>query len=74
MDLKDSRLNVTSASAYVKPSDNIICANCKYRNKSKDGFKKGICEKYDHKSLAILYKNASCELYVEDTENEVSSL
>lgn len=75
MEKLDSRLNVTSPGAYIKPKDSAICKNCIFRIKSgNDGFKKGICAKYDHKPLKILYDDAPCDYYLEDTKDKVSSL
>ena len=69
MEKVDSRLNVTSAGAYVKPKDDILCKKCVYRdNGNFDWYKKAICKKYDHKPLGILYDNASCEYFKEDTK------
>lgn len=68
MDKKNSRLNVTSKGAYVKPKDSIICKTCVYRNSGIDGYKKGICSKFDHKPLNILFNNAPCELFKEDAK------
>ena len=75
MEKVDSRLNVTSAKAYLKPDDDIPCKNCIYRNTGKpDWYKKAICEKYDYKPLGILYDGASCEFFKEDAKLKASSL
>lgn len=57
----------------VSPSNVIKCFNCKYRNKSQNGYKKCICKKFDsietnRKPNEILFDAKDCKFYEKDSE------
>lgn len=57
----------------VSPSYVIKCFSCKYKNKSYNGYKKCICEKFDNietnrKPNEILFDAKDCEFYEKDSE------
>lgn len=57
----------------VSAKDAIDCVDCKYRDKSNNGFKKCICEKFDdieinYKPDEILFDGRDCEFYEKDSD------
>ena len=57
----------------VSPSSVIKCFSCRYKNKSNNGYKKCICEKFDNietnrKPNEILFDAQDCEFYEKDSE------
>lgn len=56
----------------VSAKNTINCVDCKYRDKSNNGFKKCICEKFNdmetnYKPDEILFDGRNCKFYEKDS-------
>ena len=62
---------VIEENQMVSPSNTIKCFNCKYKNKSYNGYKKCICEKFDNIETAKNFykKHSNYFKFITDREN-----
>lgn len=70
----DNRFVIEKESELISPGENIICHDCKYRDKTlSTGYKKCICDKFNDvysnaKPDDILFENAGCKFYKKESE------